>query len=282
VGLVSGISELFDSYSRQARLFPALLTVFAPLIALLAWFPTLLLSNIGGALLTIGSSCGLLYLLASLARTSGKKVEKRLLIEWGAWPTTYLLRHSSRLDKHTRARYHGFLAGRVPGISFPSQVVEEQDTDGADAVYDSAVKWLKERARGKEFPLVEKENAQYGFRRNLRGMKALGSSLCVITLLLFVLAVVLREPQLVSQFRSNPGGVAGHLALELPPAIWAAVALNVIALFCWIFIVTDNWVKTGGEQYAEALLATCDRISATTATTAEAGRSSRKHSGTEG
>ncbi len=260
---VSGISDLFDSYSRQARLFPALLTVFAPLVAVLAWFPGLLLSNMGGALLTFGTSCGLLYLLASLARTAGKKVEARLLKAWGAWPSTYLLRHSSRLDEHTRARYHAFLAANIPRMVFPTAEQEEVNPKGPDAVYDSAVKWLKERARGKEFPLVEKENAQYGFRRNLRGLKGLGSILCVATLVSSV-AIALREPhQLFVMLRSDPIEALKTLSVDVPPAVWAALGLNLMALFGWLLVVNDNWIRLGGEQYAEALLATCDRIAAT-------------------
>jgi hypothetical protein len=79
----SSMMSLFDNYGRQARLFPGLLTIFPSLLAVLAWFPALLLSSLGGTLLTLASSCGLLYALSSLARTKGKLVEERLLKDWG-------------------------------------------------------------------------------------------------------------------------------------------------------------------------------------------------------
>jgi hypothetical protein len=33
------LSKLFDSYSRQARLFPGLLTLFPIILTAIAWFP---------------------------------------------------------------------------------------------------------------------------------------------------------------------------------------------------------------------------------------------------
>ncbi len=117
--MVASIANLFDAYSRQARLFPGLLSIFPPLVTVLAWFPQLLLSNLGTTLLTLVTSCGLLYALGSLARTMGKSVEAQLLAEWGGWPTTIFLRHAGPLDPSTLGRYHGFLARNVPGIKFP-------------------------------------------------------------------------------------------------------------------------------------------------------------------
>jgi hypothetical protein len=152
---VNPIIDLFDSYGRQARLFPGLLTIFPPLLASLAWFPELVTSSLGATLLTIASSCGLLYALSSFARTRGKQVEQRLLKEWGGWPTTILIRHSGTLDAHTRARYHQFFIKNVPGLQIPTAAMEASDLHSADAVYNSAVKWLKEQTRGKIFSLVE-------------------------------------------------------------------------------------------------------------------------------
>jgi hypothetical protein len=144
--MAADITSLFDSYSRQARLFPGLLMVFPPLMVVLAWFPLLLLSNLGTTLLTLATSCGLLYALGSLARTLGKNVETRLLKEWGDWPTTINLRFSGPIEKPTLARYHGFLGRNVPGLAIPSEDEERANPAAADGVYASAVKW--EAARG--------------------------------------------------------------------------------------------------------------------------------------
>jgi hypothetical protein len=108
------LSKLFDSYSRQARLFPGLLTLFPIIPTAIAWFPRLVTSSWGATLVTVGTSCGLLYGLTVLCRSRGKKVEKRLLAEWGGWPTTIWLRHrEEHLPPPVLARYHAFFAKNV-------------------------------------------------------------------------------------------------------------------------------------------------------------------------
>jgi hypothetical protein len=87
------LSKLFDSYSRQARLFPGLLTLFPIILRAIALSPRLVTSSWGATLVTVGTSCGLLFGLSVLSRSRGKTVEKRLLAEWGGWPTTIWLRH---------------------------------------------------------------------------------------------------------------------------------------------------------------------------------------------
>ncbi|TAK47200.1 MAG: hypothetical protein EPO23_12205 [Xanthobacteraceae bacterium] len=266
------INNLLDPYSRQARHFPGLLSVFPPLITALAWFPALLMSNIGTILLTIITSCGLLYLLGSWARTRGKKVEKRLLEEWGGWPTTIFLRHSGPLDPSTRGRYHTFLAANVPGIVMPSAADEGADPKAADAVYASAVKCLKELVR-KTAPLVDKENAQYGFRRNLRGMKPIAITVCFVAAIGTLLAIALTAPTFM------PADLAAA-ARNTPVPIWVAFAVDVVAIIGWVAIVNDAWIRQAGDQYADALLATCDRAPPKKAVgdgSAASGKKSRKN-----
>lgn len=261
----SGIAQMFDSYGRQARLFPGLLTIFPPLLAVLAWCPWLLLSNVAATLLTLAMSCGILYALGSYARTKGKRIEPRLLKSWGGWPTTLLLRHDSGLDQHTRQRYHTYLAKAVPGkLNFPTTQEEQDSPTVANQVYDSAVRWLKERARGKEFSMVHRENAQYGFRRNLLGLKPLALTLCILTIVLMTLAILNNIPDLVRFVMSGNLVALTEVASDLGPAILAAFAINIFAVLVWFFVVTKRWVREAGDQYAYALLAVCDMTSSKT------------------
>src|SRR2546423_272969 len=82
----TSLATLFDSYNRQARLYPALLTFF-PLLA----FFLLNIPSAAGApqsLVGLAISCGALFFLADYARSRGKRLEQELLIDWGGWPTT--------------------------------------------------------------------------------------------------------------------------------------------------------------------------------------------------
>lgn len=239
------VVNLFDSYSRQARLYPALLSVFSPLITILAWFPALITSSIGATAVLFASTCGVLYLLTTVSRAQGKKIEARLLKEWGGWPTTIWLRHSSQyLQPLTLERYHRFLRDNVPCLKLPSREEEEIDPVAADQGYASAVKWLQERCRGKDFYLVEKENAEYGFRRNLRGMRTVG-------ILGSFAAAGLSLIAALTKFTSIQ---------DIPPAIIGAGVVNVIILVGWLSIVRDTWVREAGDGFARALLANCDSL----------------------
>jgi hypothetical protein len=271
------LSKLFDSYSRQARLFPGLLTLFPIILTAIAWFPRLVTSSWGATLVTLGTSCGLLYGLSVLSRSRGKKVEKRLLAEWGGWPTTIWLRHrDDNLPSPVRARYHAFFAHNVPLFVIPTEQQEVADPKAADAMYASAVKWLQERCRGKTFPLVEKENAEYGFRRNLRGLKPIGLTACFAALLISALAILWQnEPLLPALARLSAKPVLAALSAVKPAAL-GAICVDIAAIIGWIAIVRDGWVRSAGDQYARALLACCDTLEASAAKAATAGPAARK------
>lgn len=254
------IVTLFDSYGRQARLFPALLTIFTPLLTVLAWFPWLVLSSLTATLLTIATSCGILYALASWARTKGRRIEPKLVKSWGGWPTTILLRHNSDLDTYTRSRYVNFLKNSLPDLVFMTAEEEKERPKQADEIYNSAVKWLKEYARDNLNIMVLRENAQYGFRRNLLGLKIIGIILCTTAFLLSLSAVAFTNPQYTKMFLHY--NMDEHIVAltGIGPAVLSATFLNIVAILFWLGLVTQKWVKEAGFQYAIALLATCESI----------------------
>lgn len=266
------LSRLFDPYARQARLFPGLLTIFPIILTAVAWFPELVTGSWGATLLTISTSCGLLYALSVLSRSRGKVVERRLLKIWGGWPTTIWLRHRNPdLLGPVRLRYHEFLKNHVPNLVVPTRDEEEKDPANADASYASAVKWLQERCRGKTYPLVEKENAEYGFRRNLRGMKPIGIACCVVAVAVSILAIGLAHDGIASAIASLSPVSILHALVAVRPAAIGATIVDIIAIFGWLFVVTDNWVRDAADQYARALLANCDSMPTAKLKTPKAG-----------
>ena len=245
---------LFDDYNRQARLYPSLLALLPLLIALLAWFPDLLTTNLGSTLVTIVGSCGLLFGLSVFSRSCGKRAEVRLLKAWGGWPTTLWLRYSDEhLPVPTKERYHKALARRVPESRLPSEAEEAANPAAADESYRSAVEWLKEYSRGKDFPLVLKENIEYGFRRNMCGLRPFAIATLTLSLAVSTGAIAYRFfPLSWSSFWS--------IAEHIPIAVIGATLLVVIALAGWLALVSDAWVRQAADQYARALLAVCDTI----------------------
>jgi len=249
------LARLFDSYNRQARLYPALLAVLPLLLIILAWFPTV--ANVGQLLVTIVVACGLLFLLSDFARTRGKRLEPVLLQEWGGWPTTIWLRHSdNHLSAEVTRRYHTFLSKQPAIGALPTRDEETREPQNADERYAASVMWLKERCRGEGFPLVEKENATYGFRRNLLGLKPIGLAICVMTLLAPLVTAFVR-----SRFHvSHPAQFSLEAYLDLPIAVLGALAFSLMMLVIWLFAVKPDWVREAGDQYARALLANCDSL----------------------
>jgi hypothetical protein len=246
----------------------------------IAWFPRLVTSSWGATLVTIGTSCGLLYGLTVLSRSRGKKVEKRLLAEWGGWPTTIWLRHrEEHLPAPVLARYHAFFAKNVSLFVAPSAEQEKADPKAADGMYAAAVKWLQERCRGKAFPLVEKENAEYGFRRNLRGLKPIGVAACLAALLISALAIVWRYDPVMPAISSLSMPLLLKALAAIKPAAIGAICVDLAALVAWFAIVRDNWVRDAGDQFARALLACCDTLDAPSvakSSGAASGKRSRK------
>nr|WP_281722856.1 hypothetical protein [Nitrosomonas nitrosa] len=241
------IGDLFDTYSLRARLQPALLTLFPAILALAAWYPALY--QTAAALGGLVAACGVTLFLAHLARKLGRAVEKRLFAAWGGKPTTIWLRHrDSNLDPHTKARYHAFLAGKVPSWRAPTESEETADAAAADLRYEAGVKWLLEHTRDqKAFPLVFKENVSYGFRRNAYGLRPIGFAITVLC--------TLASGYLAYKGWGADGANVSGVGL-------GALAVSVIALAAWTFVVTLGWVRDAADAYARALLSACDRPSA--------------------
>lgn len=237
------IASILDPYDRKARLYPALLAMLVPVAAALLIVPDYSSQLIN--LASIAVALGGLMLLSSLGRERGKRIEPVLFEQWGGTPTTQLLlRSASSLDHLTLERYRQFLQSRVQGLHFPDADGESADRKRTAAVCESSVKWLREATRDtKKFPLVFAENTNYGFRRNLLGVKPAALLLSIVSLLgVGIHAWVVSD-----------GALSG-----VPIQSWLAGIVAFVGSLFWTFIVTSEFVKTTAFAYAAALLATCD------------------------
>ena len=245
------ISELFDSYGRTARLYPGVVCLL-PLL----WHLPLLGGSVdislpeGIAAAAIGSA--MLYLIAAFARYKGKVSEPKLIARWGGWPTSILLRHrDERVDPLTKARYHAQLA-KLTGLVMPSVAEEKKNPEQCEATYRSATKALLEARRDDSYALVHKENASYGFRRNLYGLRGFALALAGVLLIATIGVWVLQFDGAVTL----PSVLA---ALKADKAWIAAAILDLLYLTFFWFVVTPEFVFQSGTDYAGALLRTLDK-----------------------
>lgn len=247
------INTIFDSYNRKARLYPALLTL-APIIwSTCVFAPTVTpdFPRIVAAMMLVSS---FLYVLAIAARSHGKILEKQLLDSWGAWPTTTMLRHrDNTIDSVTKARYHAELSTICDGMQFPTPLEEQQSPEIADAQYHSATKRLIERRLGEQYETLNHENASYGFRRNLLGLKPYA------LMISFMVAAFTSVAWWVVIMSAEGGDLSAMVLFKNDPAFFILIIIDIIYFLLLTFKVQEKFVLQAANEYSLALLKTLDR-----------------------
>lgn len=233
----------FDSYTRRARLEPAMITALPLGLATLAWFPEGIVG--WGLFWSLIAWSGGTALLAQIAREAGKRKEEHLFASWGGKPTTRLLRHRDAPNKVILERRHRKLASLVPDLDIPSSEREQTDPQKADEIYDACAVFLIEKTRNaKQFRLIFEENCNYGFRRNLWGMRPIGIAFSLLgTAAVFSLMGLDFAKDII------PG-----------PIVLIAALVEIFLAVGWLFYFTPEWVKTTAEAYAERLLAASESL----------------------
>ncbi len=227
----------FDIYSLKARVYPCSI-VLLPCLLLAIFYIT----NIEAYYHYLTSFIGIgvfSFVLAQIGRDQGKKKEKKLFEHWGGKPTNMILRHSNNhLDVHTKKRFHTKLEQVIPDMKIPTPEEELEDLYAADFIYDSCTKYLISKTRDtNKYHLLFKENINYGFRRNLWGMKAW--ALTIIVGCLIIHAVIATEK---------------FTTFETPNTTdWLLLATLVIISMFWLFTVNKEWIKVTAFAYAERL-----------------------------
>ena len=232
--------RLPDAYTWRARTLPVIITCLPAVVLLgtaLAWRSPVGIAT--GAIVTVLSAVA-----SQLGRDRGRALQPELWRSWGGAPTLQLMRHRGSRHPDRVIRLHRE-AEEVFHDPMPSRADEDGDPEAADARYEDVLAKLRERTRPRDrFPLVFEENANYGFRRNLLGLRAWGIGLALLTLLVAVALLL---------FASGP---FSHRA-----ARWSlpAVASLLLALFWWT-AVTPAWVRIPADAYAERLLESIETL----------------------
>jgi hypothetical protein len=199
-----------------------------------------------GSLLGLATVCGLTNFFSQLGRDQGKAKEAALFESWGGKPTTRFLSHSSSpLNAQTLERYHKKLKKLRRDFRLPTAEEEAADPVAAKTVYESCVDYLLERTRDtKEFALVFSENVNYGFRRNLWGMRPAGLSIAVLAA--------------AACFARTGYSWWHNGAIHEVSLVAAAVCVSLGVL--WTVRITPGWVRLAGEAYAQRLLAALEKL----------------------
>jgi len=128
-----------------------------------------------------------------------------------------------------------------PSLPVPTEREEAADPSGADEVYELAVEILHSRVRDRpQGTLVRIESYNYGFRRNLLGLRPLG--LASVTGSLLIVAALLALD------------AAGAASINLASAVLVGI-VDVLLLWLWLAVVNKRWVEEAAWAYAERLIA---------------------------
>jgi len=230
------MGKYLDLYSLLARAFPIYL-VIAPIPLLLA----ALLPE--GLNITLGTASAIVlvplsYLMGQIGADFGSKIEKQLWSKWRGAPTTRFLRHSnSEFNKVTRNRVHDML--RTIGLHVPSEKEQKIDPDAADQYYRSCTEEIIRRTRDQKlYPLVFKTLVEYGFRRNMLGLKKFGLSLTSVALMLIGWNIF----------------AAWNTTQQFPATSVIAVFIIFGLLLCWMIWINEKAVFLTANRYAHFLL----------------------------
>ena len=239
-----------DAYTFRARVQPAFMVILPLLIFLFALLPELPLfvSALVGILGAVGGTA----VMAQVGRELGRRKEPDLWKSWDGPPTTRLLRHRRtsgdiELGSGLREQFERWIEH-----SLPTEREEKTYPEWADVQYEEAVRALRAATRDQtRFGLVFAENVNYGFRRNLWGMKPVGASIAVVLALsswmLLVLTVWGRPwPDPWWGILTHPDTVA---VVRLTVS-----AVSTVAVAIWLLWVKPSWVKVMANAYALSLL----------------------------
>lgn len=237
-------NKRFDQYALRARLQPATLAALPVPLSIVSCFPAGATATL--AVWSLVAWCGGIALLAQLGRDAGKRKEPALFRQWGGKPTVRLLRHLGSHNRVLLERRHQKLQTLLPNVPIPTPDQERQDPHAADAVYETCGQFLLEKTRAKEtFPLVFEANCDYGFRRNLWGMKPLA------------LVLAFGAAAAIAWIEWRRFQLTG-IYVERTPLL--SFGLIVGLLVGWLFVFTPRWVKVTADAFAERLLAALENL----------------------
>lgn len=231
-----------DIYNFRARVMPALLTSL-PVIALgLVALPWLEQAEKLWSL----AGLGLTTFAALIARRAGNRVQPDLLAAWGGMPTTHRLRFSSETSPEEIERRHQLVERILGGdLRLPTSSDERQDPAAADVRYADAVRRIVARLRNNpKAPLVTAENRNYGFARNMLGLKPVGvasAAACLVTSLAAA-AFMLHDAQ----------GIGAAFML-MPTAV-------AVASLCLWPMVDPSFVRPSADAYADRVVDALDDL----------------------
>lgn len=239
------LEAFIDVYDIKARVAPSLIVIFPILFSVWVWFPITQTwaDALSGTVFAIFFS----WLLGRIAREQGLKAQDRLFKKWGGNVAANMLRldntHLNSLDKR---RYRKFLEQQIDGLALPTEEEERAEKPDVTERYEMAINWLRRSTRDQtKFFLVFKENVNFGFHRNLYGMKGFAIFFYLAMLALNIFTLI----------KGSDIGIENYTVNSI-----SSIAVSCLSIIVWIFFITEKSVKSAAIAYSERLLEACEEL----------------------
>ena len=203
-----------------------------PIMVLAAATAFVHLQLAGGATLVAGAY---LVLVEQLSRDAGRRIQDHLWKAWDGPPTLHRFRYRNSPSIAQTDILHHEVADLV-GWELPTQEDEKGNPVAADAAYDAAVAVIRDQTRD-GFDLLHKENANYGFRRNLLGLRRWGITSSLAAALGAAAFALVAD-----------GSVMHRASVAVVPLGYAAISV------VGFIVLPDDWPRIPAEAYADRLV----------------------------
>lgn len=221
--------KIADSYERKARFFPALIVVLPIIVLTLSlrlpdegWFTKLLVTGGAGGALVVA--------LAHMASAAGNRFGDAFWTMRGGLPTARWLRASDTAHSSQQKQQWYAAIKKLTGLDIPSAIANQPQEE--DAIISDAIRQLRNQIRGKPTAkMVDMHNEEYGFARNLAGLRWV----LIASALLGVVGCTLA-------WKYEHGSVLGCV-------FNGCLLLYAVVMFFWL----PRYVERAGERYAESL-----------------------------
>ncbi|MPR37425.1 hypothetical protein [Salmonirosea aquatica] len=128
-----------------------------------------------------------------------------------------------------------------------SESAENTNPAETDEAYESWVRFLISQTRDTaKYPLLFKENMNYGFRRNLWALKPF--------------AIVIVVVSLIGSYFYYFRATGTFNPVLFPSSYLVNLIILLVALTFWLFIVSPRWVESIAYSYGQRLLETVESI----------------------
>lgn len=224
--------ELLDAYNIRARLSASIILLAPIAITVFVCFDEI--HNIATSAVFIGLFLAFTnYIPILLRMVYGSK---QYSVNYAA---EFLMPSDPTISLNSKHRYYEILADLDTSFEL---FLHPDDTYEFRKCCESAVAYLKTRTR--EDHLVQEENINYGFCRNLLRSKYIGILICISMCCLIAVYSLLTYESIS----------------EIPTVHYFAFATNIVMILFWCVGVTQRALDNTAKTYARTLIAAIDTL----------------------